>query len=101
MIVYNITIKITSEIEADWLHWQKQEHIPEVMATGNFTHFHFYRLLQQEDDDGLTFIVQFFANSIEQYQQYIDNNAGHLRQKTMDRWGNRFIAFRTIMQVVD
>jgi hypothetical protein len=42
------------------------------MATGNFTHFHFYRLLQQEDDDGLTFVVQFFANSIEQYQQYID-----------------------------
>jgi len=77
MIVYNITIKITSEIEADWLHWQKQEHIPEA------------------------FVVQFFANSIEQYQQYIDNNAGHLRQKTMDRWGNRFIAFRTIMQVVD
>jgi hypothetical protein len=52
MIVYNITIKITPEIETDWLHWQKQEHIPEVMATGNFTHFHFYRLLQQEDDEG-------------------------------------------------
>ena len=64
-ILYNVTIKISTDLHIEWLEWMKRVHIPEVMATGNFTHFHFYRLLQQEDDDGLTFVVKFFANSID------------------------------------
>jgi hypothetical protein len=101
MIVYNITIKISSEIESEWVTWQKEEHIPDVMASGQFTDYKFYRLLQQEEKDGITYIVQYFAASIENYNRYIEQTAPVLRQKALDKWGNKFIAFRTLMQAVD
>ena len=101
MFVYNITIKILSEIEAGWVAWQKQEHIPDIMASGCFTHYNFYKLLEPEaEDEGITYIAQYFANTLNDYQKYIDETAPLLRQKAFEKWGNQFIAFRTLMQSV-
>lgn len=101
MIVYNVTIKIEPEIEAGWLQWQKEEHIPEVMATGLFSEYKFFKLLDHDDSDGPTYIVQYFATSRANYDRYIDEYAPALRNRFVNRWGNRFVAFRTIMQVVN
>jgi hypothetical protein len=101
MIVYNITIKVLPQIEKDWLLWQQQEHIPEVMASGCFIDYKFYRLLEQDETEGISYIVQYFANSVGHYQQYINKDASLLRQKAFDKWGNQFIAFRTIMTTVN
>ncbi|MBS1758987.1 MAG: DUF4286 family protein [Bacteroidetes bacterium] len=100
MIVYNVTVKITPEIETEWIKWQKEEHIPEVMASGFFTDYQFYRLLHDEED-GITYIVQYFAKTMSDYDSYAEQKAPELRKKSMDKWGNRFIAFRTVMKVVD
>lgn len=101
MIVYNITIKIDPAIETEWIQWQQQEHIPDIMASGQFSHWKMFRLLEQDDSEGMTFVVQYFAPSLENYNCYIEEYAPLLRQKAFDKWGNRFIAFRTVMQVVD
>jgi hypothetical protein len=100
MIVYNISIKIVSEIEEEWISWQKDEHIPDVMSSGQFTEYKFYRMLEQNDPDAVTYVVQYFASSLENYNRYINETAPLLRQKALDKWGDRFIAFRTIMEVV-
>ena len=100
MIVYNISIKIIPEIEEEWVRWQKEEHIPDVMSSGQFTEYKMYRLLEQNEQDGITYVVQYFASSLENYNRYINNTSQTLRQKALDKWGNKFIAFRTIMEVV-
>ena len=64
MIVYNITIKIEPSIEKDWIDWQKKEHIPDVMATGLFTGFKFFRLLEADETEGITYVVQYFSSSL-------------------------------------
>lgn len=101
MIVYNVTIKVDPAIEREWVNWQKEEHIPGIMATGQFTGYKFYKLLEQQETDGITYIVQYFAPSIDQYHTYIREFSPTLRQKAFDKWNNQFIAFRTIMQAVD
>jgi hypothetical protein len=101
MIIYNITIKIEPAIEVEWVNWQKQEHIPEVMSSGFFTDHKFYRLLDQDEADGITYIVQYFSSSIENYKKYIQQSASLFRQKALDKWDNKFIALRTIMQLVN
>lgn len=100
MIVYNITIKILAEIEQEWLAWQKEDHIPGIMSTGKFTGYKFFRLLDQDEEDGLTFVIQYFANSRKDYDDYIEKDAPALRDEAMKRWGNQFIAFRTIMEEI-
>ncbi|HYM92957.1 MAG TPA: DUF4286 family protein [Chitinophagaceae bacterium] len=100
MIVYNISIKISPEIEKEWIQWQREEHIPDILKTGLFSDFKFYRLLEQDQEEGVTFVVQYFSPSVANYNRYIEEFAPLFRQKTFERWGDKFIAFRTVMEVV-
>jgi hypothetical protein len=101
MIIYNVTIKVEPGIAAAWLNWLQQEHIPEVIETGCFTHATVLRLLEVDETDGPTFAVQYFAESKALYNQYIEKFAPLMREKSFEKWGNRFIAFRSVMQVVN
>ena len=101
MICYNITIKIDPQIEREWIEWQKQEHIPEIMATGLFTEYKFFKLLEQDESDGPTYVIQYFSRDLKNYNRYINEFAPQLRQEAMEKWGDRFVAFRTLLQVVD
>lgn len=101
MIIYNVTIKVTTAIQDAWLQWLQQEHIPEVIQTGCFTHAAVLRLLELDDSEGPTFAVQYFAESRGLYNHYIEKYASSLRQKSYDKWGNQFVAFRSVMQVVN
>ncbi len=101
VIVYNITIKIHPNIEAEWVGWQKEEHIPEILATGMFDDYKMYRLLELDDTDGITYTIQYFASSLQSYQRYINDFSGTLHKKAINRWGDQFIAFRTVMELVN
>ncbi len=101
MIVYNVTTKVEASIATAWLQWMQQEHIPEVLATGCFTEANIHRLLEIDDSEGPTYSVQYKAESKALYNQYINQFAVAMRQKTFDAWGNRFIAFRSLMQLVN
>lgn len=101
MIIYNITIKIQESIKQDWLQWLREEHIPDVVGTGCFTHATVLQLLEVDDSEGPTYAVQYFSESKGLYNNYIENHAAGLRQKSFDRWGDKFIAFRSVMQVVN
>ena len=100
MIIYNVTIKVHDSIKAEWLTWLKEEHIPEVIATGCFTTATILHLLEVDDSEGPTYAIQYRAESKAIYNQYIEKFAGIMRQKSFDKWGDKFIAFRSVMQVV-
>ena len=100
MFIYNITMKVDNQILDQWLAWQKEEHIPEVMATNLFHESRFYKLLEQDDTEGSTYVVQYYTNSKEDYDRYIQDYAPALREKALNKWGNHFAGFRTIMQAV-
>ncbi len=100
MIIFNITIKISPEIQQHWLEWMKEVHVPEIMATGLFHDYRICRLLEQDDQDGPTYAVQYFSDTLENYQTYIQEHAASFNQKAFGQFGDRFVAFRTVMQVV-
>lgn len=101
MIIYNVTVKTDHSIAAAWLQWLKEEHIPDIIRTGCFTHANILRLVEVDESDGITYAVQYHAANKEQYDRYISEFANEMRQKATDKWGNKFIAFRTVMQVVN
>lgn len=101
MIVYNVTTKIDVTIKTDWLTWIKEEHIPDIIETGCFTSANTFQLLETDDSEGPTFITQYFAESKSLYNLYIEKFAPIMRQKAFDKWSNKFISFRSLMQVVD
>ena len=102
MIVYNVTVKIDVAAAEDWLAWTRAEHIPLVMSTGCFTA---YRLLRIDDDepevDGLTYAVQYTCPDRDTFRRYAAEHAGELQRRHRERYDNRFIAIRTLMEVVE
>ena len=100
MVVYNVTVKVDTSIADQWLEWLLQEHIPDVLSTGCFAEAKVMRMLETDDTEGPTYTTQYFAHSLDDYNRYIDNYSSQMRQKGFDRWGNRFIAFRSVMEVV-
>ncbi|XVJ66803.1 MAG: DUF4286 family protein [Lacibacter sp.] len=100
MIVYNVTIKVDWSIHDAWLQWMKEEHMPEMVQTGCFTQFQLLRLLEVEEEEGPTYAAQYVADSKADYNRYIETYATGMREKGLNKWGNRFIAFRSVMQSV-
>src|SRR4030095_12497878 len=101
MIVYNTTTKIDPQIEKDWIDWQRIEHIPEIMATGLFSGYKFFRLLEQDEAEGITYVIQYFGSSINEYKRYIEEFAALLSERAFAKWGDQFITFHTVMEIVN
>jgi hypothetical protein len=100
MIVYNTTVKVEAAIAAEWLRWLNDEHAPEMLATGCFWKYQVLHLFEQEDADGPTYAIQYFAHTPADYQHYLSRYAAALQKKIAARWGNRLVSFSTAMQVV-
>lgn len=99
-VIYNVTIKVEHAIASDWLQWLIEEHIPDITGTGCFTRATVLHLLEVDDTEGPTYAVQYYAESREQYNRYISRYSDEMRKKGTDKWGARFIAFRSVMEVV-
>lgn len=100
MFIYNVTTKVDPSIHEIWVEWMKQTHIPDIMKTGCFTEFQFVKLLEQDESDGPTYAVQYRAASKADYNRYLEIHANQLRNQVFAVWGNKFISFRSLMQVV-
>jgi hypothetical protein len=100
MIVYNITCKVRWGILGGWLSWQLEEQIPATLATRLFDDHRLYRLLEQEEEEGPTFVIQFLTSSRERYYRFSSEFEPALKQVGWEKWGDGFIAFRTLMESV-
>ena len=100
MIIYNVTLQVENDIVDAWVHWMKSEHMGELMSTGLFTDCRLCRLLEQDEAEGVTYTAQYFCNSIGEYNTYIDKYAQEFREKAFKLFGGKFVAFRTIMEII-
>jgi hypothetical protein len=100
MIIYNVTTHIDHSVHEAWLTWMKEIHIPEVMQRGCFTKFQMTRMLEVDETEGATYTIQYYAESKADYNRFIELHAPALRQSIMDKWGDKTLSFRSIMQVV-
>lgn len=101
MIIYNVTLNIDDSAHDEWLAWMNSTHIPEVMKTGMFVNHTFAKLLsRQEDETGTTYVIQYQANSMADYERYQAEFAPALQAETKKLFEGKFVAFRTLMETV-
>lgn len=101
MIVSNITIKVEWSIATDWLQWMKEIHIPAVLSTGCFDKHQLVRLLQVDEMEGPTYAAQFYAPSLSKYDYFLQHYAADFRKEIAAKWGEKYVDFKTLMQLVD
>lgn len=101
MIIYNVTTKVIHSISEEWLNWIRDEHIPDILATKCFTNAVVLHLIEADDEEGKTYAVQYHAESRALYNRYIEKYADAMRKEGLDKWGDKTISFRTLMQIVN
>jgi hypothetical protein len=101
MIIYNVTIKVEWSVAEEWLEWMQHTYLPEVLRTRCFEKYQFVRLLQVDETEGPTYAIQYYANTLTKYDYYLQHHAAALQQQITDKWGEKYIDFGTLMQVVE
>jgi len=101
MFIYNVTTKVNWNIHDAWLEWMQQEHMPALIGTNCFVRYQLLKLHEQAEEEGLTYVAQYFAESKAAYNRYVELYAGKVSKEHADRWGDNFIAFRTLLEIID
>ncbi len=99
MYIYNVTINIEERKHSEWLEWMKNEHIPDMLATGKFSKALMTKVLVDEEMGGITYSVQYTTDSKNTLERYYAEDAERLRSKT-NRFAGQFVAFRTELEVI-
>jgi hypothetical protein len=99
MIMYNVTVNVDEDAHDEWLKWMKEVHIPDMLSTGLFTEGKIARILAEEAG-GLAYSVQYFSRNMEDYETYIARHSQTMREDHDKKFGGKYVAFRTLLQVV-
>jgi hypothetical protein len=100
MLLYNITIAIDQSIESQWTDWMKSEHIPQVMQTGLFSGYRFYKVLTHEDPASASYCVQYLVESIEKFNEYLSTHATGFMEIHRKKYPDQHAAFQTLLEEV-
>lgn len=101
MILYNVTVSLDENIEPAWLAWMKEDHIPKIMETGLFVDRKIFKLLSHEQEGAMTYAIQYFADTIDHIQEYQAKHADALQAEHDEKFKDKFVAFRTMLEHVD
>jgi len=99
MIIYNVTVNIDDNVHLEWVEWMKNEHIPKVMATGYFLENRMCRLMVEEES-GTSYTIQYTLKNMADYEEYVKLHARALQKEHADKYHDKFVAFRSLMEVV-
>lgn len=99
MYIYNVTISVDKDIAAEWRHWMKTVHIPQVMETGHFTEYKMTKVLNV-DDEGETYSIQYSFNAMADIETYQKEHAPRLQAETKKHYDGKYVAFRTLLEIV-
>ncbi len=99
MIIYNVTISVDKTIHDEWFRWMKDVHIPKVMATGFFLEQKMYKVLV-DDDSGITYCIQYTCANRADLDEYQREHSPALQKTHTDRYKDKYVAFRTLLEVV-
>lgn len=101
MIVYSVTVNIEEDVHNNWFDYMKYLHIPEILETGLVKDYKMFRILtRQPDETGVTYNIQYFFDTIEDYYQYQKDYSPSLQQGHAQKFAGKFVAFRTLLEEV-
>lgn len=101
MILYNVTVKIAKSFEAEWLKWMREVHVPDVMNTGMFLEHKICKILHDDGDGGVSYAFQYYCKNMEAFQEYQAKYAKALQEDHTRRYKDQYVAFRTLMEVIE
>lgn len=101
MVIYQVLCTVPRAIEDEWRLWMLREHIRDVMNTEMFEHVMVARVLKPADDGHVRYCIQYYAPTLEHYEQYRKDFAPVLQAAHNAKYGGTISIERTVMVTDD
>ena len=100
MLLYNVTIGIDKSVEQEWLTWMRENYIPGALSSQMLRECKIYKVLHDEDEPTVSYSIQFFSESIQHINLYLEKIEPILSEALKQRFRDRHVAFRTLLQEI-
>ncbi|MCS6999825.1 MAG: DUF4286 family protein [Bacteroidota bacterium] len=100
MIIYQVLCTVPRSLEEEWRLWMMEEHIRDVMNTEMFDEVHIARVLKPEHPTAVRYCIQYYAPTVEHYEQYRKDFAPVLQAAHNAKYGGMVEIERTVMEIV-
>lgn len=77
------------------------KHIPDVMQTGFFVEKRMTKVIDGHEEGAINYNIQYMCESVEKLNEYNEKCAPKLQKDHGDKFGDKFIAFRTLLEIMD
>ena len=77
------------------------KHIPDVMNTQLFSSYQLARVLGQDEEDGFTYAIQYMCMDMKTLQLYSSKFAPELQKDHNKHFEGKYVAFRTLLEVIE
>jgi hypothetical protein len=102
MIIYSVTISLEDSVFQDWKFWMQNQHIPQVLKTGYFSGYKMSLLVEPPPETGtVTINIQYTCRSLAELKKYQEIEAPALQADHNQRYKDKFVAFRTILEEIE
>jgi hypothetical protein len=98
MLLYNVTVGIDKDLEAEWLTWMKSYLLPEAMKSNAFLSYRLYKVLTHEDEGTVSYSIQYFSDDIQKIVHYLNNQGKALSEEHRAKFKDRHVVFNTLLE---
>ena len=97
MIGYNITYLVARDLLETWRSWLAADRVPAMRETGQVTDHRIFQLLDQDESEGLTYVVQYHLKDLEAFRAFETRFPALRNQPVPEAFFPRCMAFQTVM----
>ena len=77
------------------------KHLSKMLATKKFIKAKIFKIISEEDQGGLSYAVQYYCESKNILDAYLENDAKLLQEEANKKFGSSILFFRTELQLID
>lgn len=100
MILYNITVIIEQEIEAEWLTWISGIFIPNALSNKLLVSNRLLKVLNSPNE-GVTYCLQFIVDNMENYTEFVKRFEPSLLYTHTEQFKNKSVFFSSVMEFIN
>lgn len=100
MIIYNTTIKVDWDIHNEFKLWVEEEVLVNATSIESIQNSKFLKLLDVDTSDGMTYCIQHYFDSMENYNQYKLTGDRAFKEALATRYSDKLVIFASVLAEV-
>lgn len=101
MIVFNTTFHVEEDIHQEFVEYMLQHFIPMSTKSGLLTSPRLSRVFGKEEDEGLSFAMEFQVVDTFTLEQWNKEESGVIYAPLLEKFKEKMVGFSTVMQTIE